>query len=331
MFFITAAVGFVTAGFFENLFGVSYLGDMTIVILFAVCVSILAIGKYNALDSMIKVIAITLLVSTTSAFLLVLSNGPIEPVPGFEPKVLWTSSGFFFLLALMGFMPTPLDISSWNSLWTLERIKQSKYVPKLRETLFEFRLAYLITIVTAVMFVTLGAFLFYGSGQELPNNNSLFAHNVVTSYTQTIGQWSHLIISASAFAVMFGTILAIFDGYSRSLHRTVELIVPGKDNIISRKQRIFYILFLLILSVGSLAIIFQFDDNFKDLVDFATTLSFVIAPVIAVFNYRLATGRFLPKELQPYVPMKVLSVAGIVFLVAFVALFVSVRFLGLTL
>ena len=75
---------------------------MTIVILFAVCVSILAIGKYNALDSMIKVIAITLLVSTTSAFLLVLSNGPIEPVPGFEPKVLWTSSGFFFLLALIG-------------------------------------------------------------------------------------------------------------------------------------------------------------------------------------------------------------------------------------
>ena len=181
------------------------------------------------------------------------------------------------------------------------------------------------------MFVTLGAFLFYGSGQELPNNNSLFAHNVVTLYTQTIGQWSHLIISASTFAVMFGTILAIFDGYSRSLHRTVELIVPGKDNIISRKQRIFYILFLLILSVGSLAIIFQFDDNFKDLVDFATTLSFVITPVIAVFNYRLATGRFLPKELQPSVPMKVLSVAGIVFLVAFVVLFVSVRFLGLTL
>ena len=162
-----------------------------------------------------------------------------------------------------------------------------------------------------------------------------FLHSVVTLYTQTIGQWSHLIISASTFAVMFGTILAIFDGYSRSLHRAVELIVelivPGKDNIISRKQRIFYILFLLILSVGSLAIIFQFDDNFKDLVDFATTLSFVIAPVIAVFNYRLATGRFLPKELQPSVPMKVLSVAGIVFLVAFVALFVSVRFLGLTL
>lgn len=331
MFFITGAVGFVTAGFFENLFGISYLGDMTIVILFAVCVSILAIGKYNALDSMIKVIAITLLVSTTSAFLLVLSNGPIEPVPGFEPLTLWTSSGLFFLLALMGFMPTPLDLSSWNSLWTLERIKQSKYTPKLRETLFEFRLAYIITIVTAVMFVTLGAFLFYGSGQELSNNNSLFAHNVVTLYTQTIGQWSHLIISASAFAVMFGTILAVFDGYSRSLHRTVELIVPGKDNIISRKQRIFYILFLLILSVGSLVIIFQFDDNLKNLIDFATTLSFVIAPVIAVFNYRLVTGRFLQKESQPSVPMKALSVAGIIFLIAFVALFVSVRFLGLTL
>jgi Mn2+/Fe2+ NRAMP family transporter len=153
MFFVTGAVGFVTAGFFENLFGIDFLGEWTVVILFAICVGILAIGKYNVLDSLIKIIAIVLLVSTVSAFLFALYNGPIEPVDEFVPKELWNVTGIFFLLALMGWMPTAIDLSSWNSLWTLERMKQTNYKPKLKETLLEFRLAYLITGILAVMFV----------------------------------------------------------------------------------------------------------------------------------------------------------------------------------
>lgn len=326
MFFVTGAVGFVTAGFFENLFGIDFLGEWTIIILFGVCVGILAIGKYNILDSLIKIIAIVLVVSTVSAFLLTLYNGPIEPVAGFEPKDLWEISGIFFLLALMGWMPTAVDLSSWNSLWTLERMKQTKYKPSLKETLFEFRLAYLITGILAIMFVTLGAFIFYGSGEELPNSNSLFAHEIVTLYTQTIGDWSYLIIAASAFTVMFGTIIAVFDGYSRSLQRTVELIFTKKEEKIRTKFRTFYVIFLLVISTGSLVVIFQFGNNLKELVDFATVLSFVIAPVIAIFNFRLVTGKFLDKEHQPPVLLKVLSIAGIIFLSGFALFFLITKF-----
>lgn len=96
MFFVTGAVGFVTAGFFENLFGIDFLGEWTVIILFAVCVGILAIGKYTVLDSLVKIIAIVLLISTVSAFLLTLYNGPIDHVAGFEPKELWNASGIFF-------------------------------------------------------------------------------------------------------------------------------------------------------------------------------------------------------------------------------------------
>jgi Mn2+/Fe2+ NRAMP family transporter len=326
MFFVTGAVGFVTAGFFENLFGIDFLGEWTIIILFGVCVGILAIGKYNILDSLIKIIAIVLVVSTVSAFLLTLYNGPIEPVAGFEPKDLWEISGIFFLLALMGWMPTAVDLSSWNSLWTLERMKQTKYKPSLKETLFEFRLAYLITGILAIMFVTLGAFIFYGSGEELPNSNSLFAHEIVTLYTQTIGDWSYLIIAASAFTVMFGTIIAVFDGYSRSLQRTVELIFTKKEEKIRTKFRTFYVIFLLVISTGSLVVIFQFGNNLKELVDFATVLSFVIAPVIAIFNFRLVTGKFLDKKHQPHVLLKVLSIAGIIFLSGFALFFLITKF-----
>ena len=326
MFFVTGAVGFVTAGFFENLFGIDFLGEWTVLILFAICVSILAIGKYNVLDSMIKIIAIVLLVSTVSAFLFVMYNGPIEHVSGFQPKELWEISGIFFLLALMGWMPTAVDLSSWNSLWTIERMKQTNYKPTLKETLFEFRLAYLVTGILAIMFVVLGAFIFYGSGEELPNNNSLFAHKIVTLYTETIGDWSYIIIAASAFTVMFGTILAVFDGYSRSLQKTVELIFTKKEDKIRTKFRTFYVIFLIILSSGAFVIISQFQDNLKELVDFATVLSFVIAPVIAIFNFRLVTGKFLDKEHQPSLLLKLLSFAGIIFLLGFAVYFLIIKF-----
>ena len=326
MFFVTGAVGFVTTGFFENFFGIEFLGEWTVIILFAICVLILAIGKYNALDSLIKIVAIVLLVSTLSAFLLALWNGPIDPASDFQPRELWDASGIFFLLALMGWMPTAIDLSSWNSLWTLERMKQTNYRPKLKETLFEFRLAYLITGILAVMFVTLGAFIFYGSGEELPNNNAQFAHKIVTLYTQTIGDWSYLIISASAFTVMFGTIIAVFDGYSRSLQKTVDLLFTKKENIVRTKLRSFYIIFLLTISIGSLIVIFQFGDNLKELVDFATVLSFVIAPIIAIFNYRLVTGKSLDKAFQPSLYLKVLSLTGIVFLIGFATVFMVTRF-----
>ena len=266
MFFVTGAVGFVTAGFFENLFGINFLGEWTVVVLFAVCVGILAVGKYGVLDSLIKIIAIVLLVSTISAFLFTLHAGPVEPVSGFVPKDLWDVSGIFFLLALMGWMPTAIDLSSWNSLWTLERMKQANYKPKLKETLFEFRLSYLITGILAVMFVILGSFIFYGSGEELPNDNSSFAHEIVTLYTKAIGDWSYVIISASAFSVMFGTIIAVFDGYSRSLRRTVELIFIPKDDKVSKNTRILYVIFLCVISCGSLVVIFQFGSNLKELV-----------------------------------------------------------------
>jgi len=177
------------------------------------------------------------------------------------------------------------------------------------------------------MFVTLGAFIFFGSGEELPNNNSLFAHKIVTLFTETIGDWSYLIIAASAFTIMFGTILTVFDGYSRSLQRTVELIFTKREDKIRTKFRTFYIIFLIILASGAFIIISQFENNLKDLVDFATVLSFVIAPIIAIFNFRLVTGKFLDKEHQPSLLLKILSFAGIIFLRGFAIFFLVIIFL----
>ena len=159
MFFVMAAVGITTAGFLDNLFGI---GDikLTTVSLFLVCLVILVIGKYAALDNLIKIIGAVLLITTLIAFVLTLIHGPVDRISSFTPPKLWgNEASILFLIALMGWMPTAVDLSSWNSLWTLERIKQTGYRPKMKETLFDFNVSYLITALLAICFVTLGAYL----------------------------------------------------------------------------------------------------------------------------------------------------------------------------
>ena len=322
MFFVTAAVGFVTAGFFENLFQIEFLGMWTMVILFAVCGFILCVGKFGTLDGIIKIIGFVLIVSTAVAFILAFANGPVEQSENFLPRELWDDSGIFFLIALMGWMPTAIDLSSWNSLWTIARIKQTGYRPKLKETLTEFRIGYFITSLLAIFFLGLGTLVFFGSGDSLPNNNSLFAHKIVTMFANTIGQWSYIIIAASAFSVMFGTILAVFDGYSRSFQKIIQLLRNNESDD-SRKS---YVVIVCILAIGAILIIIQFGDKLKELVDFATTLSFLVAPIIAILNHKLVIGKFLPKNSQPSVWLKGLSVSGIVFLTGFALFFIYTKF-----
>jgi len=326
MFFVTAAVGFVTAGFLENLFQIEFLGIWPVIILFLICATILVIGKYRVLDGLIKIIVSVLIVSTVMAFAFALVNGPVEKAIDFEPKIIWNQAGIFFLIAFMGWMPTAIDISSWNSLWTLERIKQTGFKPKLKETIFEFRLAYIITTILALFFVTLGAYIFFGSGEILPNDNALFAHKVVTLYTETIGDWSYLVISSAAFSVMFGTIIAVFDGYSRSLSRTVELLFKQNNSKPKSQFKKMYLIFIFVLVVGALFVIILFENKLKELVDFATIVSFLIAPVIAIFNFKLVSGKYLDKQSQPAIWLKILSFIGIIFLSGFAVFFIITRF-----
>ncbi|NNC95612.1 MAG: divalent metal cation transporter [Chitinophagales bacterium] len=324
MFFVTAAVGFVTAGFMENLFGLDRFFDFNLAttsILFSLCFIVLVIGKYNTLDLLIKVIGGLLLFSTVIAFFLTLAHGPIEKVDSFTSEGIWTTAGFAFLIALMGWMPTAVDLSAWNSLWTIERIKQSGYKPSLKETLFEFNLAYAISAALSICFLTLGAFLIFGSATSMPEGSASFANKVIELYTHTIGNWSYFIIAIAAFSIMLGTSIGVFDGYSRALERTSQLLFFGGKSENKRiKDRRLYIISLLVIVAGSYWIISYFADKpkgFKSLVDIATTISFLISPIIAFVNFRLVMNKDFEKEARPGKRMIILSWIGIIFLTIF--------------
>lgn len=329
MFFVTSAVSFVTAGFMKNLFQIpDSMGTMfTPSLLFILCVGLLAFGRYKILDNIMKVIGILLLFSTLVAFLLTLFHGRAPMAEEFSKPIIMDDEGvgMLFIIALMGWMPTAVDISTWNSLWTVAKIKDTGYQPTLKETLFEFNLGYWISAGLSICFVTLGAFLIYGTGKEMPAGSAGFANEVVQLYTSTIGEWSYLIIAIAAFSIMFGTSLGVFDGYARSLERTTELLFFQNSKISNKRV---YLISLLITAFGSYLLILRFAEEpsgFKSLVDLATTISFLISPVIAIANFNLVQKKYLGEEGKLSPLMKILSYSGIVFLTGFALYFMYIK------
>ena len=324
MFFVTAAVGMVTAGFMENLFGIRIPMLMT-TILFLLCLTILVVGKYSVLDSLIKIVGAVLLLSTVVAFILTLIHGPVHEQAFSLSSGFWTNKkDIGFLIALMGWMPTAIDLSTWNSLWTLERIKQTKYTPTMKETLFDFNLGYILSAVSSICFVTLGAYIIYGSDVPISNNKAEFANDVVNLYSFTIGSWSYFIIAAAAFSIMFGTCIAVFDGYARSLNRSIELLFLNES--IRNNAKKTQLITLTILSLGAFLIILYFSNNptgFKKLIDLATTLSFLVAPLVAIVNFKLVMQN-ISKKNRPKLWLQILSYLGIFFLVGFSIYFFTI-------
>lgn len=334
MFLVTAAVGFVTSGFMQQLFGIK---DtlLTVVIVFLVCISILISDNFKILDGLIKIIGITLLISTLTAFILVLIKGPVSSSSMFSFENINSKEYLLFLIPLMGWMPTALDLSAWNSLWTVERIRQSGYYPKLNETLREFNLGYIISALLAICFLTLGAFIMFGSGLEFSASGVVFSGQVIALYTETFGDWAYWVIAISAFSIMFGTCIAVFDGYSRAMSATLPLLFNKSDDSVFNQNlkagaqqqinsRATYRIVLLIVAIGAFSLIALFLNNpegFKALVNLATSVSFLIAPAIAIFNFKLVSEKYVGKENVPPIWMRVLAVLGIIFLSAFTLLF----------
>ncbi len=320
MFTVTAAVTFVTAGMLNNLTGLTVDPAYVSGGILLFCFVVLAVGKYGILDSLLKIVGAVLLVSTLVAFFAAIFKGRVTPEAGFIPKELTERSSIIFIIALMGWMPTAVDLSTWNSLWAIERMKQTGYVPKLREILFDFKFGYWVTAILALCFLTLGANVMYGTGVELSGNSTVFSHQVVTLFTSALGDWSYLIIATAAFSTMFSTTITVVDGFGRAMGETSRLLFFKEAGV-----RTTYTWTMVVIVVVSFLFILLLSSNLKDLVDLATILSFLIAPVIAFINYRVITSNQLEPEYRPGKGLLLLAKTGIAFLTIFALLYGLVK------
>ena len=314
MFTIQAAVTIVTAGLASQLFG--FTNDLVIwsTVLISLSVIILLIGKYKLLDNLMKYIIIILTLSTIIAVSVALfSSKEVFDVRQILPS---GTVEITFLIAFLGWMPAPLDVSIWHSIWSVEKSKNTFIKIKPKDAIFDFNVGYISTLVLGICFVLLGALVMYKSNETFSNKGSVFASQLITLYTKNLGEFSYIFIAIAAFTTMFSTSITTLDASPRAMNKTSKLLF-------NKEFKFGYWFWIIFLFIGTLFILHFNLNNMGDLVKIATILSFLTAPFYAILNYILITGKHTPKKHQPGIYLKSISIIGIVFLIGFSIWFIS--------
>lgn len=313
-FTILAALYVVTSGLLINLFKLSQVSVSTVAAgLFLLISILLIIGRYKLLEISLKYVISLLFIALMVTTFLVIVNGKVAPVPNFEAPALFNEAGVLFLIGLMGWMPTTVEVSSWISLWSIEKFKNSNQKPSLKEALDEFKFGYFSTAVLAIFFMVIGWLTLYGTNTQLSDKAVIFADQLVQLFTANIGSWAYVFIAVAAFSTMFSTCITAHDAIARVSVDIISLLFPKNANL---KKRGFAAAVIL-LGIINFVVINTFSANMGLLVALATFVSFVVAPIIGYMNLKNVISNEIPTQYQPKRNLRLLTYLGILFLALF--------------
>ena len=270
--------------------------------------TLLVTGRYSLLDKLMKLIVITLTLSTTIALIIAAFNSTntysfVQIIPEGAVEI-------GFLIAFLGWMPAPLDVSIWQSLWALEKQKDKTTEFNTKQAIFDFNIGFMSTLVIGIFFVALGAIVMYNSGETFSDGAVQFSKQLMTLYTKSLGPEMYIFIAAAAFTTMFSTTITTLDASPRAMTKAFELLSH-------KTYKNMYWFWISFLSIGTISILIFFKSEMGFLVKTATILSFLTAPFYAIVNYILISSKHTPEEWRPSLQLKMLSWFGILFLIGF--------------
>lgn len=277
MWAIIAAVTSVTAGIASFLFGLSANNATVSGTILALCAALLIAGRYSWLDRSISYIVIVLTCCTILAFAAALPDGQtlhpetLVPVMG--------SASLVMMVNLMGWMPAPLDLSVWHSIWALEKRKESPGQYDYRRAMSDFNVGYWGTAVLGAIFLGMGVCTLYGTGTVLPPSGVGFSRVLMGMYTSQLGQWAFYIVGVAALATMVSTTLTCFDAIPRSLTE-VWNTATGRTTLYR------YALVMAFTALGAMALLTFWNPGMVRMVDLATAISFCSTPAYAWLNLK---------------------------------------------
>ena len=316
----TAAVGIVTAAILK--FIISALGlnwDISIptasVIIIAGTLGILLLGQYKFLDRLSKLIMIALTISTVSAVVIAASKGGVQVAPDFIEPSPWNLASLGFIVALMGWMPAPIEISAINSMWVVAKRRLSRV--SYQDGILDFNIGFIGTAILAIVFLALGALVQYGSGEVVEQAGVKYIAQLIKMYAFAIGDWSKLLIALIAFMCMFGTTITVIDGYSRANNEALRILLGRKESSVASLN----IWMIAASAIGIIIILFFMSDVAK-LLSFAMICSFVSTPIFGWLNFSLV----LKGEHRVKGGLFWLAVVGLTYLTGFTLLFIAYEF-----
>ncbi len=324
MVFTVAAVSLVTTGLLNAVLGVSFgtlVDNGALLLLSGV---ILVTGRYHLLERLSKgiVIVFTLLIllATLSALFKMKLHGMGWGTVHFDtPTIL-------YIVAMAGFMPTPLDGSVLQSLWARAKADDFGREVSVSDARLDFNVGFVTTVVLAVCFVLLGMVVMYSNGVA-PEKNSLgFANQVIRLFTELVGEWAFYPIGVAGVTVMFSTLLTVMDGYPRVIEALVVDMLPVPDGrFMGRRVYDWVMLFLVLASLTTLGTLMK---SFETFIDMTSVIAFLVGPLIAWLNHRSMFGGQVSVADRPGTLTRIWSGSAVVILVLVSLFYLYLRITG---
>ena len=323
MFTTLSSITLVTSGIAQYLLNTEIAISYICISILLISFSLIFFGGFHLLNESVKYIVLTLSLCTiASSFILVFKNTPIPQDLDMQRIFsLSRQSDIFFLIALMGWMPAPLELSVWHSIWETEKLEQEPST-SVKSILIDFKIGYFFTMFLAILFVFLGAKLMYGTHKSFPDHPVGFAKVLLELYTSTIGDWAFPIVAVAALSAMLSTTLTCLDAFPKVLIKATKLFSSQFTKTEASSEKKVHGLLLMFTVFGTLIFLVVFSTNMKSLVDFTTIIAFITAPFIALMNYLSMKDLSKKKNIQISPAFHMLSFAGMTYLVCFSIFFI---------
>jgi Mn2+/Fe2+ NRAMP family transporter len=312
---VIAATAITTAAIFTSVFGLNldarYVGCGLIIFAKLLLLS----GNFRLLDSLTKVFVAVLTISTIAATLLAIPNVTWNFVPSQSDLNFKT---FAFAIALMGFMPSALDLSIMHSLWSVEKAKLQDKPILLKHAMSDLNFGYILTTLLAIFFMLMGASVLYSTGIQPADSATQFADQIISLYTNNLGEWSGTLVGLAALMVMFTTLMTVLDGMPRLLSAVFDSLDKSADNDVSGNHEVHnskrLAIITLVMGILAMLILIFLMGSFTSFIDLVTIIAFVVGPIIALLNHKVIFGPTVEESKRPSRLLKVWSRTAIVFL-----------------
>lgn len=274
------------------------------VIVLGLVVGLLLCGGFAWLDNLNKLMMAGLALATVLAFV------PIFPGPAaWKHLILPTipEGALVLVAAILGWMPTGIDVSIWHSFWTLEKLKRLGLDPSCTEatavderceqldlSLGDMRIGYGLSLATGVMFITMGAVHLVGQGAALKGIG--FIEALSSAYTNVLGRWMFHVFMLTAFFAMFSTSYTVIDGFSRSFSEVLAALFPARAG---GSRRVWTYRGFVLGSAGLAAVTLTLVGNPVTLVTAVALISLAVAPVLYALNLLCVQRLIAEPRLRP--------------------------------
>lgn len=304
-------------------------------------------GGFDGLSALSKWMLLVLAAMTLVAFAARL------PGPGFweglvVPRVPVASA--LLLGALLGWMPTGIDVAVWHSMWALERREEwaaraarlgrrrgapaprpagdspssgpADGAPSPRRVmtvgLTDMRLGYGLSFLLGAMFVALGAEVLRPAG--LVPEGAEVAITLAHLYTEVLGSWILPLFLLAAFFGMFSTAYGVLDGFPRAFAATAGLLL---ERARERRAALYwgFLLGSLTLAVAETALL----PDPVVLVTVAAVISFLLSSLLFALNHYCVTRLVPDPALRPGRALRLWSLSGILCMAGATVFFLWIR------